>query len=359
MRRTIAFALALAAVQWLGSQSALSQPNSTRSCTLYLDIESHNAPACRIEYGFTLLQATNLPAGIIVCNPGGVPWGDAGVSLKPTCGPPANAANDVCLSCIAAGRPINLSTGNTYIIESDISIPGLGGGLSLSRTWNSMLPQMQNSYPFMFGVNWRSTYEERLIMNSGDGYVKYLRPDGSVWSFAVVTMGTPNVYQAAAPANDKTTTITDGSTSWTVTFQSGEKRLFSATSGVLTSIVDRNGNSTQLSYDASNRLITVTDPASRHLSFTYVSPSSNLVSSVTSDVGITLSYAYDGQGRLTQVTKTDNTVISFVYDTQNRITAVKDNEGKILESHTYDPLGRGLTSSRANGVDAVTVTYPQ
>jgi YD repeat-containing protein len=83
------------------------------------------------------------------------------------------------------------------------------------------------------------------------------------------------------------------------------------------------------------------------------------VSSVTSDVGITLSYAYDGQGRLTQVTKTDNTVISFVYDTQNRITAVKDNEGKILESHTYDPLGRGLTSSRANGVDAVTVTYPQ
>jgi hypothetical protein len=41
------------------------------------------------------------------------------------------------------------------------------------------------------------------------------------------------------------------------------------------------------------------------------------------------------------------------------ITTVKDSQGKILESHTYDALGRGLTSSRANGVDAVSVTYPQ
>jgi len=78
---------------------------------------------------------------------------------------------------------------------------------------------------------------------------------------------------AAAPANDTTTTITDGSTSWTMTSKSGEKRFFDATTGVLTSIVDRNGNTTQLSYDASNRLITATDPASRHLTFTYVSPS--------------------------------------------------------------------------------------
>lgn len=111
--------------------------------------------------------------------------------------------------------------------------------------------------------------------------------------------------------------------------------------------------------DASNRLATVTDPASRHLSFSYVSPSSNLVSTVTSDVGITLSYAYDGQGRLTQVTKPDTTTISFQYDANSNLTTVFETRGKVLEAHTYDVLHRGLTSSRANGVDAVTVTYPQ
>jgi YD repeat-containing protein len=95
------------------------------------------------------------------------------------------------------------------------------------------------------------------------------------------------------------------------------------------------------------------------LNFTYVSNTSNLVSTASSDAGITYSYAYDGQGRLAQVTKPDNTTIGFVYDANNMITTVKDSQGKILESHTYDALGRGLTSSRANGVDAVSVTYPQ
>jgi YD repeat-containing protein len=79
---------------------------------------------------------------------------------------------------------------------------------------------------------------------------------------------------------------------------------------------------------------------------------------VTSDVGITWSYAYDSQGRLSQITKPDNTTISFQYDSNSNITAVLDTNGIILESHTYDAYNRGLTSSRANGVESLTVQYP-
>lgn len=332
----------------------------TYSCPLYFQIEANTPSSCRIDWTWnTMMGNPNLPASLVTCNPGGVPFGEMGVLIRPSCGAPVDASGHICIACLLAGAPINLSTGNTFVVQSDISVPGLGGGLNLARTWNSLLPSWQSSFAFIFGPGWRSTYEERLIINSGDGYVKYLRADGSVWSFAVDTLGTPNIYKAAAPANDMTTTITDGSPSWTVTFQSGEKRLFSAATGALTSILDRNGNTTQLTYDTSNRLTTVTDPASRHLYFNYGGPSSSLVSSVTTDVGLTVSYSYDLQGRLNLVTKPDNTTVSFIYDTQNRITAVKDSDGKILESHTYDVLGRGLTSSRANGVDSVTVTYPQ
>jgi YD repeat-containing protein len=73
---------------------------------------------------------------------------------------------------------------------------------------------------------------------------------------------------------------------------------------------------------------------------------------------VSTSYVYDGLGRLTQFTKPDNTSISFEYNAQSLITAVKDYDNKILESHTYDALGRGLTSSRAGGVGSVTVSYP-
>src|SRR5437879_7819035 len=81
---------------------------------------------------------------------------------------------------------------------------------------------------------------------------------------------------------------------WTITFQNGEQRRFDGTSGMLTSIIDRNGNTTTLTYDGANRLVTVTDPVSRHLTFTYGSSSSHLVTGVSSDAGISLSSCYDG-----------------------------------------------------------------
>jgi YD repeat-containing protein len=207
-------------------------------------------------------------------------------------------------------------------------------------------------------MNWRSNYEERLIYNSSDLFLKRSFGDGSVWSFGVSSTGSAVTFSPAAPAND-TTTITSGDTVYTLVAKNGEKRTFDTVTGALLSIADRNGNTTQLTYDTSNRLVTVTDAASRHLYFTYLSPSSPLVITVTSDVGITVSYSYDGQGRLTTVTEPDNTTVSFDYDAQSRITAVRDSEGKVLESHTYDVVGRGLSSSRANGVESVTVSYPQ
>jgi YD repeat-containing protein len=105
--------------------------------------------------------------------------------------------------------------------------------------------------------------------------------------------------------------------------------------------------------------VTVTDPVSRTLTFTYGNSGfPNVVTSLGSSVGISLSYAYDTQGRLNQFTKPDQTTVSFAYNTQSLITAVTDSNAKTLESHTYDSSGRGLTSSRANGVEAVTISYP-
>jgi YD repeat-containing protein len=237
-----------------------------------------------------------------------------------------------------------------------VRIPGLGGGLSLVRTWNSQWPATQSAFQVgLFGPHWRSNFEERVFLGS-DNYMKYARGDGSFWSFGWGGAGSVSGWGVAAPAN-YTATLVQGTSYWTITFQNGEQRLFDNTTGKLISIIDRNGNATQLTYDAVGRLATVTDPASRQLNFSYATGSSLLVVGVTSSTGLSLSYAYDTQNRLSQVTNPDTTFYTFQYDSQSLIASVTDQNGKILEAHTYDSSGRGLTGSRANGVDAVTISY--
>jgi YD repeat-containing protein len=270
-----------------------------------------------------------------------------------SCAPP-NAQSESCPFCPAGARPISLATGDTYIQESDVNVPGLGGGLKLLRTWNSLWPISQaGSSMGMFGQNWRSTYEERVFMGS-DHYLKYGRSNGSYWSFG---LGIGKATVVAAPANEQAS-FSVQPTVWTITFQNGEQRWFNPVSGMLVAIVDRNGNTTSLTYDNSNRLASVTSAGAQTMTFNYTG-SSLLVSSVTSNFGVTISYTYDSQSRLSTVTYPDSSTISFTYNTLSQITQVTDSNGKVLESHTYDSTGRGLSASQANGVNALTVSYSQ
>ena len=309
------------------------------------------------EIGIWLAScAPQVPCGPCAGSAGGAPpsgSGSSGGSPSPGSGSPGGAAPSSPPG--AASGPTSMATGNTSVAQQDASVAGLGGGLSLTRTWNSQWPSSLAAYSVgVFGPNWRSTYEEKIFMGP-DNYLKYGRADGTFWSFGLGTNGT---LIPAAPAR-ASATLSQNSTNWILTFQNGEQRQFSVATGLLTAIIDRNGNTTQLTYNSSNQLVTVTSPASQHLYFNYGTGSlSLLVTSVASDFGVTLSYAYDTSGRLIQVTKPDNTTISFAYNTQSEITSVTDNNGLVLESHTYDSSGRGLTSSLANGVNAFSMTYP-
>jgi YD repeat-containing protein len=295
-----------------------------------------------------------VPPGAVLVNQNNVP-GEGGLSMYQftswICAPAGKRS-----PCPYCSHPISLADWDTYIVETDLKVPGLSNGLSLVRTWHSDWSTIKSGFKTgLFGPNWRSTFEEQIYVGS-DNYVRYVRGDGDFWAFG---FSTPGVYKLAAPQNVTATLIPPNTATpyWILTLQNGEQRRFDQTSGMLTAIIDRNGNTTSLTYDSANRLATVTDPASRHLNFTYGSSSSQLITGVSSDVGISLSYAYDSQGRLSQVTRQDQSTLSFTYNSQSLITAVTDSNGKILESHTYDSGGRGLTAARAGGVEAVTITY--
>jgi len=278
----------------------------------------------------------------------------------PTTGPnyPTNNPALPCLDCDAqAGQPINLTNGNVWVTQKDYSLPGLGGGINLQRTWNSLWANARDAMPQvgMFGDSWRSTYEEHLF-SFGTNFVKYYRANGDGWLFQ--WNSSTNNYQLLTPPNRHATLDYNGTTlQYTVTFADGTTRIFD-NNGYLLTIADRNNNQVNLTYDTSKRITTITDAASRTLNFTYGNTSFPAVATgATDSTGTVATYTYDSSARLTNVTYPDSSKLNFAYDGNSLLTSVTDAQNKVIESHTYDSSRRGTTCQRANGVDAVTVAY--
>jgi YD repeat-containing protein len=285
------------------------------------------------------------------------------VSFEVTPGPPEPPANlgvapcKLCQQSPNAGKPINLTNGNVWIPQRDYSVPGLGGGLELSRVWNSRWMYAPTpALAGMFGLGWRSTYEEQLML-AGSNTLIYWRGDGSGWTFTYNSA--LNSYSLASPPDERAQLVSNPAGGFTLTLADGTQRLFN-NQDLLAAIVDRNNNQTTLAYDWSNRLTSVTSPGGKTLTFTYGDANNpNQVTTVQDSVGTVATYAYDSSARLTLVTYAVATnMLNFNYDpTTSMILSVTDGQSKLLESHTYDSQFRGLTSSRAYGVDSVSLTY--
>ncbi len=260
-----------------------------------------------------------------------------------------------CYECeAAAGAPINLTTGDIWISKTEYSVPGLGAGLSLTRTWNSLWHS--NNPPFlagMFGVGWTSTFEERL-QTLGQNQIEYWPGSGNRWIFQQQAGGT---YIVLTPPNQHATLTYNSNTgNYTVTFVDGTTKTFNSP-GYLTAITDRNGNQTTITYDNSQRISSVVAAGGQALTFTYgLAQDPSRVTLIQDSVGTVASYMYSNS-LLMQAAYSDGSQLNYAYDPNENITTVTDSQGKTIETHTYDSYSRGMTSARANGVDAIAVQY--
>lgn len=264
------------------------------------------------------------------------------------CGRPANV-----------GHPINVMNGNAWIRQTDYEIPGLGGGLMLQRTWSSLWP-LANPIELAgpFGHSWRSTFDERLQRLSTT-FMKYWQSDGSVWSYRLVGSS----WVQVTPPDEYSALTVDGTLGrFVVSLSDGTVKQFDPPElgkpfgGYLREVLDRNGRQTTIQY-AGARPTQVTDPAGRVLRFNYATDTSAQVASIEDAVGVVATYTYSGS-QLKQVTYADGSSLSYLYNPDMLITSVSDGAGTTIEAHTFDANRRGLTSQRASGAEAVSVTYP-
>lgn len=272
-------------------------------------------------------------------------------------GQPANPANLGHTKCVTeCGSPINLTDGNVWIQQRDYSVPGLGGGLELSRLWNSRwMYAIPPTLAGMFGVGWRSTYEEQLYVVDAQT-LQYWRGDGSAWTFTYNS--TLNSYSLTSPPDERAQLVSNPTGGFTLTLADGTEKVFNS-QNLLSAVIDRNKNQTTLAYDSSNRLTSITSPGGSTLNFTYGDSNNPMQATTVQDsVGVVATYTYDSSSRLTLVSYPDGSALNISNDpNSSMILSVTDSQGKLIESHTYDAQGRGLTSSRAYGVDSVSLSY--
>jgi len=225
-------------------------------------------------------------------------------------------------------EPVNTANGNYFYQHTDLSIPTRGLPLDFTRAYNSLNPQ-----PGPLGYGWTHNWSIRLtepttgtvVVTFGDGHVEKWTWTGSGYA------GAPGVFGIL---------VRNGDGTWDLT-QKDQTRYRFAADGRLLWIEDKNGNRTTLTYDAQGRLIAVTEPAGRALTFEYASPiSPTLISRVTDHISRAIQFAYNITGELTVVTDVLGYATTMTYDANHRLLTITDANGHTFVRNVYDDRGR-------------------
>ncbi|WP_313539507.1 RHS repeat-associated core domain-containing protein [Leifsonia aquatica] len=310
-----------------------------------------------------------------------VPQG--GTPGQPIGGPPGiqdapKGSNPAWVNCgcvrRTAGDPVDTATGYFGETITDLSTPGLGEALNLTRTYSSSLadpagPAGTGAVNGAFGHGWTFDYGMSATTGTG-GAVTIHQEDGSSVPFSL--SGT--TYTPSAPRFDAT--LVKSGTTYVFTRHATDQFTFDVTTGHLTKISDPAGRAaspqyaTNLAYDASGNLHTVTDPAGRAYTFTWTG---SHITKVVSGAGQEVDYVYNTGGNLTEVygvgttrtggTNGDQDHTQYQYNTLNLMTSQRspDNYGKTstptpVTSMTYDSSERVLTQTDPLG-KVTTFTY--
>jgi len=253
--------------------------------------------------------------------------------------------------------PSNTSTGISASegnLTETVPVSTVASTLNLSLTYNSYNADgSRATVDTGTGYGWTHSYN--MFLFSQAGLMFQYDGDGRVTRFALGPGGTyvtdTGYFETLTPS---------GSGGFTLTQKDQTRYNFAPVAGTpfqvggpvyrLTRIVDRNGNTTTLTY-AGGDLTTVTDTYGRTLTFTY--NVANKLTEVTDPVGRVTRFSYDSTGhKLTQVTDPNGNTIKYSYNSYYQLDSKTDKAGRTF-TYSYSSGAPGeplavLDSSRSS-----------
>ena len=263
-------------------------------------------------------------------------------------GPSVNAFNGL-KACSSTAKPINFVYGFKHKTQSDYN----DGALSFVRYYRSDSIWTNDS----IGALWRHSFDRVLTFETVESVLQVALVDGS----GATTIFLESSGNWSAENSSITTKFEDVYDSATlvgyVYITNGDAREYYDLDGLLTRIEYQGNETIDLSYDGSDRLVSVTNEQGKTLTLSY--NGNNQVSSVVTPAG-TFSYTYDGNDNLISVTKPDSEIVNYAYENSlflNALTSIADEAGNTVENYVYDWEGRAISSSLADGSENATIIY--
>jgi len=255
----------------------------------------------------------------------------------------ANNADGPCETKTTSKNPINYATGNKFFRQKDLGLDGPGLPLQFIRYYNSQREEASAA-----GYGWSTSFSRHLEFPSADTITL-------VHDWGSETIFKQNAQGIFVSITDEVKEIEAVSGGYELRLPDGGKNYFNS-SGALTEIQDRNGNTQLLEY-LSARLAAVEDNFGQRQEFIY--DVNGKLEKLISPVG-DYQFTYDLDGNLIEVVSPSLTSKKYVYedinDTHN-LTSIIDENNNVEAAVTYDKYDRALTSELADGLNKVTVTY--
>jgi YD repeat-containing protein len=294
----------------------------------------------------------------------------AGMALPNTCSKSRNLSGDM---PDKTANPISASWGSKYQEETDFN----AGSSSFTRYYNSI------SVPdkLTIGAKWRHNFDRQLSLIGGSTWIATAsREDGQLIGFTKIGSN----WIADGDVNTRLIRLTNSSgnpSGWQYTTAEDEVELYDV-SGKLLTITNRAGLTQTLTYsdgtngvnggymlDATGNptttllpadlLIRVTDAFNRTLSFGY--DASNRIVKMSDPTGGVYLYGYDTNNNLTSVTYPDGSIRQYSYNETglnsganlpHALTGITDKQnsadpGSRYASYSYDAQGRAFDENHA------------
>jgi RHS repeat-associated protein len=280
-------------------------------------------------------------------------------------GSPNGAKKAACLgdSCPAGSDPVSLATGQFIYNKIDLALSDTLP-ISFTRTYIS-----DDSLSRAFGIGATHAYDMFMV---GDTfpytYQELILPDGGRIRFDRISAGSS--FDSAVYIHSSSDSAFYGAVlswnldpslpgAWKLVLKNGTIYSFPDAMNstnpfcqAVIQIMDRYGNKIKLdrtpktNSPSSCVLTKVTSPNGRTITLT--NDNQGRITQAADNIGRVVNYSYDAAGRLSSVTDVGGGVTTYAYDDQNRMTTITDARGILYLTNQYDSAGRVVRQTEAD-----------